>query len=180
MQEKRTEIVKVQGLIRTIPSHQQLVKANRMLMGAVVFLVLLVFILGLWFIPEPDLVEDYQKINAVNMSKQGTNPVVSAEVNALKGQLIGLLSGSIESKLSSLEASVKSGTINNSLGTIEDLKNDIKVLRSYSDKSQQQKVVVSNQDLAKEVTHLKDLVYMTLASCGLMFVAAAGVWVKFR
>jgi len=180
MQEKRTEIVKVQGLIRTIPSHQQLVKANRMLMGAVVFLVLLVFILGLWFIPEPDLVEDYQKINAVNMSKQGTNPVVSAEVNALKGQLIGLLSGSIESKLSSLEASVKSGTINNSLGTIEDLKNDIKVLRSYSDKSQQQKVVVSNQDLAKEVTHLKDLVYMTLASCGLMFVAAAGVWVKYR
>ena len=180
MQEKRTEIVKVQGLIRTIPSHQQLVKANRMLMGAVVFLVLLVFILGLWFIPEPDLVENYQKINAVNISKQGMNPVVSAEVNALKGQLIGLLSGSIESKLSSLEASVKSGTINNSLGTIEDLKNDIKVLRSYSDKSQQQKVVVSNQDLAQEVTHLKDLVYMTLASCGLMFVAAAGVWVKFR
>jgi hypothetical protein len=180
MQEKRTEIVKVQGLMRIIPSYQQLVRANRMLMGAVVFLVLLVFILGLWFIPEPDLVKDYQKINAAQIAAQGMNPVVSSEVNALKGQLIGLLSGSIESKLSSLEASVKSGTINNSLGTIEDLKNDIKVLRTYSDKPQQQKVVVSNQDLAQEVTHLKDLVYMTLASCGLMFVAAAGIWVKYR
>jgi hypothetical protein len=180
MQKKRTEIVKIHGVVRTIPSHQQLLKANRALMGAVFFLMLVVFILGIVFVPDSGGIESYNNINASKIAAQGMNPAVSSEVNALKGQLIGLVSGSIESKLSSLEASIKSGTLDNSLGTIADLKNDIKVLRSYSDGSQKGSVVISNQDLAQEVTHLKHLIYMTLASCGLMFAAVASVWVRYR
>lgn len=180
MQEKCTEIVKIQGVVRTIPSHQQLIKVNRMLLGAVFFLMLLVFILGLLFVPSSDLIADYTKINAANIAAQGMNPVVSSEVNSLKGQFIGLVSGSLESKLRSLEESIKSGTVNNSLGTIEDLKNDIRVLRSYSDTAKNPETVVSNVNLVEEVTHLKHLIYMSLASCGLMFAAAAGVWVKYR
>ena len=106
--------------------------------------------------------------------------MVSTEVNNLKGQLIGLLSGSIESKLKTLETSIKSGTVDNSLGTIADLQNDIKVLRSYSEPTNKPQAAVSNVQLAEEVTHLKHLIYASLASCGLMFVAAAGVWVKYR
>ena len=179
MQEKRTEIVKIQGLVRTVPAHQQLVKANRLLVGAVCFLMLVVVVLGFLFVPSSDGT-GYKKISVPNIAATGMNPAVSAEVDTLKGQLIGLVSGSIEGKLRTLEDSIKSGTVDNSLGTIADLKNDIKVLRSYSDSPKKPEAVVSNVQLAEEVTHLKHLIYATLASCGLMFVAAAGVWVKYR
>ncbi|NOU22747.1 MAG: hypothetical protein HOO93_13375 [Methyloglobulus sp.] len=179
MQEKRTEIVKIQGLVRTVPAHQQLVKANRLLVGAVCFLMLVVVVLGFLFVPSSDGT-GYKKISVPNIAATGMNPAVSAEVDTLKGQLIGLVSGSIEGKLRTLEDSIKSGTVDNSLGTIADLKNDIKVLRSYSDSPKKPEAVVSNVQLAEEVTHLKHLIYMSLASCGLMFAAAAGVWVKYR
>jgi hypothetical protein len=180
MQEKRTDIIKIQGFVHSVPSHQQLMKVNRMLLGAVFVLMLIVLALGFLFVPSSDVVKSYNKINAANMAARGMNPIVSTEVNTLKGQLIGLVSGSIESKLRSLETSIKSGTVNNSLGTIQDLKNDIRVLRSYSDNPKETEAVVSNVQLAEEVTHLKHLIYMSLASCGLMFAAAAGVWVKYR
>jgi hypothetical protein len=180
MQDKRTEIVKLQGVVRTIPSHQQLVKTNRLLMGAVFFLMVIVLVVGIVFIPSSNIVERADKINVAHIVAQGMNPVVSTEVNNLKGQLIGLLSGSIESKLKALEASIKSGTVDNSLGTIADLQNDIKVLRSYSEPVNKPEAVVSNAQLAEEVTHLKHLIYASLTSCGLMFVAAAGVWVRYR
>jgi hypothetical protein len=180
MQEKRTEIVKLQGVVRTIPSHQQLVKANRLLVGAVFLLMVIVLVVGFVFIPSSDVINNYAKINPATIVAQGTNPSVSAEVNTLKGQLIGLLSGSIEGKLKTLEQSVKLGSVDNSLGTIADLKNDIKVLRSYSDTPKKVEAVVSNVQLAEEVSHLKHLIYASFASCGLMFVAAAGVWVKYR
>ena len=180
MQEKRSEIIKIQGVVRTIPSHQQLMKVNKVLMGAVFFLMAIVLIIGFLFIPSSDIVKSYKKINAANIAAQGMNPAISAEVNTLKGQLIGLVSGSIESKLRTLEESVKSGAVDNSLGTIQDLKNDIKMLHSYSDTPEKVEAVVSNAQLAEEVSHLKHLIYTSLASCGLMFVAVAGVWVKYR
>lgn len=180
MPEKCTGLVKIQGLVRTIPSYQQLVKTNRLLVGAVSALMVIVFILGLFFVPSADIVDSYKKINTVTMAAQGMNPAVSAEVNNLKGQLIGLVSGSIESKLKTLEDNIKTGTLNGSLGTIQDLKNDVEVLRSYSEPLKKPEVVVSTVQLAEEVTHLKHLIYTSLASCALMFVAAAGVWVKYR
>ncbi len=182
MPEKRAEIVKIQGVVRTIPSYQQLVKANRLLLLVVFFLMCAVVGLGLFFIPNPDLPLGNPKHNAVITAAQGTNPAVSPEVSELKGQLVGLVSGSIESKLKALEVSIKSGAANNALGTIADLKNDVKTLRSYSEPPRKPKTVatVSNVQLAEEVTHLKHLIYMSLASSALMFVAAAGVWVKYR
>ena len=103
---------------------------------------------------------------------------MSAEVNTLKGQLVGLVSGSIESKLRTLEESIRSGTVTNSLGTIEDLKNDVKVLRSYSDPVKKEQADVANEQLIQEMTHLKHLIYMSFASCGLMLAALAGIWIK--
>ncbi|WP_411725578.1 hypothetical protein [Methyloglobulus sp.] len=180
MQEKCTDFVKLQGLVRTIPSHQQLMKTNRLLVGAVFFLMVIVLVVGFMFVPSSDVVKSAKKINTATIAAEGMNPVVSAEVNTLKGQLIGLLSGSIEGKLKTLEQSVKLGSVDNSLGMIADLKNDIKVLRSYSDTPKKPEAMVSNVQLVEEVAHLKHLIYASLASCGLMFVAAAGVWVKYR
>jgi hypothetical protein len=179
MQEKRGEIVKFQGVVREIPSYQQLVKTNRVLLSVVVFLMLVVVIFGFLFVPDSDSVLRKHK-NDTAISAQTMNPALSPEVNALKGQLVGIVSGSIDSKLHSLELSIKSGTVENSLGTIADLRTDVQTLKSYSELPKKTEVVVSNQDLAKEITHLKDLIYMSLASCGLMFAAAAGIWVRYR
>lgn len=180
MQEKRSEIVRIQGVLQSIPSHQQLMKVNGLLRGAVFFLMIIVLVLGFVLLPSTNAAQNYNKTNISSIAATGMNPALSAEVNNLKGQLIGLVSGSIESKLKALESSVKLGSVDNSLGTIADLKNDIKVLRSYSADPQKEVSVVSNIQLAEEVTHLKHLIYMSLASCGLMFVAATGVWVRYR
>lgn len=179
MQEKRTDIVKYQGLVKAGPTHQQLMKVNRVLMGFVLFLMLVVVVLGLYFIPSPDSFIHKPSNEAVNSVPSVSNPMISDEVNNLKGQMVGLVSGSIESKLKDLEENIKLGEIGNSLNTIADLKNDIKVLRTYSD-SPKKPVVVSNQEIVQEVSHLKKLIYLTIGSCGLMFFAAAGVWVKSR
>lgn len=178
MQEKRTDIVKVQAVIRTIPPQQQLMRVNWSYFGVVVFLMIIVFVLGFIYSPATDTVNSYTKIDAAKMVAQGTNPVVSKEVNELKSQLIGLVSGSIESKLSALEASIKSGTVDNSLGTIADLKNDLKVLRTYSDANQKGNAAITTQELAEELSQLKRLMYAIIASCALMFVALVGVWIK--
>ncbi len=180
MQEKRTEIVKFQGVVTTTPAHRQLVRTNGMLMGAIFFLMLMIFLIGVLFAPNSDLISNYKKIYQTETSFQELMPVASPKVNHLDGQLIGLVSGSIESKLNALELSIKSGATTSSLDTIEDLKNDIKVLRSYSESPKNHKIAVSNEELAEEMTHLKGLIYMSLTSCGIMFAAAAGTWVKYR
>ena len=179
MPENRKEIVRIQSLMRVTSEHQQLMKVNRLLLGFVFFLMMVVVILGVLFIPEPDA-SKVKNIATATIVAEGMNPVISAEVNNLKGQMIGLVSGSIESKLRTLEESIKTGAVDNSLGTIADLKNDIKVLRNYSEAPKKAEAVVSNQELAQEVSYLKKLIYMTLVSCGLMLAATAGIWLRYR
>ena len=103
-----------------------------------------------------------------------------AELNTLKGQFVGLVSGSIESKLRTLEESVRLGAAPDSLMTIEELRSDIKTLRAYSATSNNSKITPPNEQLMAEMSELKKLVYLSLASCGLMLAAVAGVWIKNR
>ena len=172
LHETKSEIV----VLQRIPSHQGLMKVNRWLMAMVFFLMTVIVIAGFFMLPANDLTR-YKKpeVTVVEM-----NPVLSAEVNTLKGQFVGLVSGSIESKLRSLEESVRLGTVSSALGTIEDLKNDVKVLRSYSEPAKKEKVALSNEQLMQEMSELKRLIYVTLASCGLMMAAVAGIWFKNR
>jgi len=172
LHETKSEIV----VLQRIPSHQGLMKVNRWLMAMVFFLMTVIVIAGFFMLPANDLTR-YKKpeVTVVEM-----NPVLSAEVNTLKGQFVGLVSGSIESKLRSLEESVRLGTVSSALGTIEDLKNDVKVLRSYSEPAKKEKVALSNEQLMQEMSELKRLIYVTLASCGLMLAAVAGIWFKNR
>src|SRR5664280_2315815 len=153
--EKKSEIV----VLQRIPSHQALMKVNRWLMAMVFFLMTVIVIAGFFFLPANDITR-YKK-SEVNIAEM--NPVLSAEVNTLKGQFVGLVSGSIESKLRSLEESIRLGTVSNSLGTVEDLKNDVKVLRSYSEPAKQEKVAIDNEQLMREMSELKHLIYVILA-----------------
>ena len=172
LHETKSEIV----VLQRIPSHQGLMKVNRWLMAMVFFLMTVIVIAGFFMLPANDLTR-YKKpeVTVVEM-----NPVLSAEVNTLKGQFVGLVSGSIESKLRSLEESVRLGTVSSALGTIEDLKNDVKVLRSYSEPVKKEKATLSNEQLMQEMSELKRLIYVTLASCGLMLAAITGIWFKNR
>ena len=160
------------------PPHQELIKVNRVLLAIIFALMTVVFVLGFVLFPAQDVLEGHKQAmmpNAVEM-----NPVLSAEINTLKGQLVGLVSGSIESKLRALEESVRLGSVSQSLGTIDDLKNDIKVLRNYSAPKETGTPVVSNEQILKEMSHLKTLIYLTIASCGLMLAAVAGIWIRNR
>lgn len=172
LHETKSEIV----VLQRIPSHQGLMKVNRWLMAMVFFLMTVIVIAGFFMFPANG-VTSYKK-SEVTVAEM--NPVLSAEVNTLKGQFVGLVSGSIESKLRSLEESIRLGTVSNSLGTIEDLKNDVKVLRSYSEPAKKEKVAIANEQLMQEMSELKRLIYATLASCGLMLAAVAGIWFKNR
>ena len=173
LHETKSEIV----VLQRIPSHQGLMKVNRWLMAVVFFLMTVIVIAGFFMLPANG-VTGFKKSD---ITVAEMNPVLSAEVNTLKGQFVGLVSGSIESKLRSLEESIRQGTASRALGTIEDLKNDVKVLRSYSaEPAKEEKVALSNEQLMQEMSELKRLIYVTLASCGLMLAAIAGIWFKNR
>ncbi|MDD1613598.1 MAG: hypothetical protein LUP98_02975, partial [Methylococcaceae bacterium] len=144
LHETKSEVV----VLQRIPSHQGLMKVNRWLMAMVFFLMSVIVIAGFFLFPTNDVTR-FKKSEATTAEM---NPVLSAEVNTLKGQFVGLVSGSIESKLRSLEESIRRGSVSNSLGTIEDLKNDVKVLRAYSEPTKKEKVVIPNEQLMQEMS----------------------------
>jgi len=169
------------AMLQVVQTHQALVKANRILLGLVFILMLAVFILGLIVVPKPSFTAkaDVGQIEQAAYALQ--NPAISAEINALKAQMFGLVSGSIESKLRSLEDSIKRGSMTDSLNTLQDLKSDVKVLNGYAPNSQAKSADSGvNQQLIKEVTDLKDFVYLTFISCGLMLAGVAGIWLRYR
>lgn len=168
-------------LLRNIPDHQNLVKANRYLLMLVFVLMTVVLLLSFLIVPDYDVVEQIQQRQRLSEIAQAVqNPAVSDEINTLKNQLVGLISGSIEHKLRVLEESIKLGSLSTSMGTIQDLKNDVRVLRSYSEPHA--KVVDNqiNEKLVQELSHLKNLIYLIFASCGLMIAAVAGFWLRNR
>lgn len=177
MRETKSALVKIDGGL--IPAHQQLVKVNRLLLAVIAFLMTVIMVIGVWLLPSNDFIVDY-KNSASSTYAQGMNPALSVEVNTLKGQVVGLVSGSIESKLKTLESSIKGGSFANSLGTIEDLKNDVKILRTYSEPEKAQSIAISNEQVLQEMSQLKRLIYTTITSCGLMLAAVAGIWIKNR
>jgi hypothetical protein len=173
--EKKSKLV----VLHTIPPHQNLVKANRWLLAAVFFLMSVIVVGGWLLFPREDLTA-YKQTADTQLYADQMNPVLSAEVNTLKGQFVGLVSGSIESKLRTLEESVRLGAASDSLMTIEELRSDIKTLRVSSATPNNGKVTAPNAQLMEEMSELKKLVYLSLASCGLMLAAVAGVWIKNR
>ncbi|MGY6275353.1 hypothetical protein [Methylomonas sp. MgM2] len=169
------------ALLQAVQRHHALVKINRFLLVLVFALMVAVFAMGIFLMPKQDTIEEIQANQAGTVSYALQNPALSAEINALKGQLFGLVSGSIESKLRSLEENIKRGSLVDSLNTLQDLKSDVKVLSTYTGHTQvkvQDDAV--NQRLIKELTDLKDLVFLTFISCGLMIAAVGCIWLRNR
>lgn len=186
MRKVDPEVVSDKGhdvvLLHDMPHHKGLVKANRFLLMLVFALMTVVFVLGFLILPNYDVVDQIKNKRQLSEAAYAVqNPVLSAEINTLKSQLVGLISGSIESKLRILEESIKLGSVSASLGTIQDLKSDVKVLRTYSEPPVKEKnEQLINEKLIAELSHLKNLIYLTFASCGLMIAAVAGFWLRNR
>ena len=172
LRETETELV----VLQRIPSHQALMKVNRWLTAIIFILMVVIIVAGFYLIPN----QDVSRLKSSDIKISEPNPVLSAEVNTLKGQFVGLVSGSIESKLRTLEESIRVGSVSNSLGTLEDLKNEVQVLKSYSESHKVVSTTVPNEQIVQEMHSLKRLVYLTLASCGLMLAAIGGVWLNNR
>lgn len=163
--------------------NQALVKANRVLAVTIFFLLIVVFAMGALLIPDRDFGWNKAANTTLgHVSNSLRNPAISDEINALKGQMFGLVSGSIESKLRSLEENIKRGSVVESLNTIQDLKTDVKVLTAYSNGPQLRPTPENsvNQAVIKELSDLKSLVYLTFVSCGLMVAGLVAVWLRNR
>jgi hypothetical protein len=171
----RQEVV----VLQTIQPHHALIKANRFLLHLVYALIAIVFILGFVLLPrQGGVLENIGRSQTVAATQ---NPVLTAEINTLKGQMFGLVSGSIDSKLKSLEDNIRRGSIAESLETLQELKSDVKILNANSpEPSAKAEQAIADQKVIKELSELKGLVYLTIASCGLMIAALAGVWLRHR
>lgn len=168
-----------------------LMQTNRLLFFMMLVMMVVVLILGYWVVPSQQLMRDVEARQRLTDSRQALhNPALSAEVDQLKAQLVGIISGSIESKLRTLEASLAKQQIPaDTLHVLQDLKNDIQLLRNYSqptrdrDSEARQETALApplEQQLLGEMVQLKGLLYISMVSCGLMFAAVAGVWLHGR
>jgi len=163
-------------VLQTIQPHHALIKANRLLVVLVFALLMTVFVMGIVLLPHQDTLMEIGRNQAVSATQ---NPALSAEISTLKGQMFGLVSGSIESKIKSLEDNIRQGKISDSLDTLQSLKSDVKILGSYSQEpSAKAEQAVADQKVIKELSELKGLIYLTIASCGLMIAAMAGTWLR--
>jgi len=185
MPEIKPELVSAEEhnviILQKTTRHLSLIKTNRFLLLLVLSLMAIVLVMGFFLFPTKNMFDVLKAKQAVVSTASALqNPVLSAEINILKGQLVGLISGSIESKLRVLEENIRMGSITSSLGTIQDLKNDVKVLRTYSVPEKKQVKNHLNEELLKEVSQLKNLIYLTLTSCGLMIAAIGGIWIRNR
>ncbi len=162
--------------------HQRLIKLNRYLISAVFILMTLVFVLGFFIFPDNNDIAKTLKNKQQLAVTMKNSPVISAEIDSLKGELVGLVTGSIEAKLKSLEEGIKLGSVLGSLQTLQDVRNDVKLLHKYSDplEQKQQQIAQANVALIDEVSHLKRLIYLTLGSCSLMFTALLLIWARNR
>ena len=163
------------------PSEQPLMKINRWFIGALLLFMTLIVVSGFWLFPEQEFTVNYQKATGNIVYVSENNPQLSVELNALKSQFVGLLSGSIENKLRSLEENLKAGNLNHSLGTITDLKYDVEILRHYAEPipaTTSVQPATTDAQLIHEMSQLKRLLYWLSASCSLLFAAIAGVWFK--
>jgi hypothetical protein len=133
---------------------QRLINLNRYLISAVFVLMSMVFVLGFFVFPDNSDIAQTLKNKQQLAVTMKNSPVISAEIDSLKGELVGLVTGSIEAKLKSLEEGIKLGSVLGSLQTLQDVRNDVKLLHKYSDPLEQKQ---QKLNLIKIFVHIDGL-----------------------
>ena len=122
------------------------------------------------------------------------DPVLYREVDLLRRQSNALLTGSIETKLRLIEKNLRSGTVRAAdLEMLQSLKEEFKLLKNPSvlDSSGEpagrppsiaqttgrgSAHLINNEQMLAEMAYMKNLLYVSIASCGLLFVSVGGLW----
>lgn len=122
------------------------------------------------------------------------DPVLYRQVDLLRRQSNALLTGSIETKLRLIERSLRSGTVRAAdLEMLQSLKEELKFLKNSSllDSSKElaarppstaqqtgrgSAYLINNEQMLAEMAYMKNLLYVSIASCGLLFVGVGGLW----
>jgi hypothetical protein len=155
-----------------------LIKQNRFLMLTVFILTIAVFIIGFFTLPTGiDLGETLKNKQQTAKEKQFLR---ETKVNRLQEELVSIVSGSIEGKLTTLEENIKLGSVLSSLQTLEHIRTEVKVLHKYADPLSQKQLQNTQVNIAlrQEVSALRTLIYITLGSGSLMFCAFLLIWIK--
>ncbi|MGR9105710.1 MAG: hypothetical protein ACU843_02165 [Gammaproteobacteria bacterium] len=118
------------------------------------------------------------------------------DVELLKGQMSVLLSGAMESKIENLERSLRSGIISRTdLATVQELKEDLQNVKAYSLRNAATTLGLLNQsaamagrmqpaaslysdELLQEISNMKNLFYVSIASWGIAIVIFGGTWMR--
>ena len=186
---KKTKSVRNLAVLNSA-TQLSVLKMNRLVLAMIIGLMLAVIYMGMLLMPEEITIKQPAvAVKAAELYDVQMNPVLFAEDDALKSQLVGLVSGSIESKLKILEKSLHNGTISETgLDTIRALHDDLVVLKTYSETGAGRLIVqkylqqptknVETIALAEQVSQLKGLVSLLITSCGLMLAVIGGVWVR--
>ncbi len=128
-------------------------------------------------------------------SKNWSNrPEVYQKVEMLKGKMDTLVTGSMENKINRLENNLSSGVIRKSdLETIQELKTDLQILKTYSEQNSISSLAMTGgkhnsrslsagamisypDELLQEISNMKNLFYLSIASCGFLVVVVSGAW----
>ena len=188
---KKNKDVRNMAVLNSV-TQLSVLKMNRLVLAIIIGLMSMVVFMGVLLMPVNEIIKSppVQVHKPVALYDVHMNPVISAEVDALKSQLVGLVSGSIESKLKILEEGLRSGTISEiGLETIHALQDDLVVLKTYSETGAGRLIAqkylqqptperAEAKVLAEEVSQLRNLVHLLIVSCGLMLAAIASVWVR--
>ena len=121
-------------------------------------------------------------------------PEVYQKVEMLKGKMDTLVTGSMENKINRLENNLSSGVIRKSdLVTIQELKTDLQILKTYSEQNSISSLAMTGgkrgtrglsasnmisypDELLQEISNMKNLFYLSIASCGFLVVVVSGAW----
>lgn len=152
---------------------------------------LLVAVMFLLVFPSRNLLDRHDAKIAGDLNRLRFDSGLISEIEILKGQLVATITGSIESKIGNLEANIRMGRVSPAdLGMIQDLKNDLNILKTYSSPNPsatladggvqpaEPKLLADSQKLLREVSRMKTLLYASIASYGLLVVAMGGMWLQ--
>jgi hypothetical protein len=141
----------------------------------------------------PDHLRPYQAKPAIK-GAVAKDPVLYREVGLLRRQSNALLTGSIETKLRLIETSLRNGKVRAAdLEMLQSLREELKLLKNSSsfDPSTRRAVprpsvarqagrssahLINNEQMLAEMAYMKNLLYVSIASCGLLFVSVGGLW----
>lgn len=148
------------------------------------------------FLNTSQLVERFQGRLANVEDRDATRiRLYNEKLEALQNRMTVFVADSVETKLKTLEKNVTAGTVGSQeIKTLEELKGEVKLLETYSsgkranltdparlDHARFQttpgsEATAAGGDLLYEVSQMKRLLYLSIASCGLVGLMIGGYW----